>query len=78
MSKSFKRGLKRRHRRPHTVRERIFAAGEGKSEVGYIALLQHFAKSQDLNVSLVKQRYTKDGGDPLAILERAVVKASKA
>ena len=78
MNKSFKRGPKRRHRRPRTIRKRIFVAGEGKSEVGHIALLQHFAKSQDLSTYLVKQRDTKGGGDPLSILERAINEAKQA
>ena len=78
MNKSFKGVPKRRRRRPRTIRKRIFVAGEGKSEVGHIALLQHFAKSQDLSTYLVKQRDTKGAGDPLSILERAINEAKQA
>ncbi len=80
MSKGSKRVSKRRHVRSHTVRKRIYVAGEGLSEFGYTALLQSFADSNSLSVCLVKARFhkAKGGGDPLAILKRAILKAKEA
>jgi hypothetical protein len=61
-------------RRPAHIplRRQIFVGCEGKSEAGYVALLQDFAKSLNLPIYLNIKELAPGAGDPLARVEVAV------
>jgi hypothetical protein len=54
------------------LRRQIFVGCEGKSEAGYVALLQDFARAANLPVYLNIKELAPGAGDPLARLEMAV------
>lgn len=61
-------------RRPANIpiRRQIFVGCEGKSEAGYVALLQDFARTVDLPIYLNIKELAPGAGDPLARVEMAV------
>jgi len=59
-------------RRPIPQRRRIFVACEGESEQSYVALLARLIESHHRRVHLDIVLVQPGGGDPLAIVERAV------
>jgi hypothetical protein len=62
------------HRRPPNIplRRQIFVGCEGKSEAGYVALLQDFARTASLPIYLNIKELAPGAGDPLARVEMAV------
>lgn len=62
------------HRRPAHIpqRRQIFVDCEGKSEAGYVALLQDFARMANLPIYLNIKELAPGAGDPLARVEMAV------
>jgi hypothetical protein len=61
-------------RRPPNIplRRQIFVGCEGKSEAGYVALLQDFARKANLPIYLNIKELAPGAGDPLARVEMAV------
>ena len=61
-------------RRPPNIplRRQIFVGCEGKSEAGYVALLQDFARTANLPIYLNIKELAPGAGDPLARVEMAV------
>jgi len=61
-------------RRPPNIplRRQIFVGCEGKSEAGYVALLQDFARTASLPIYLNIKELAPGAGDPLARVEMAV------
>ena len=61
-------------RRPAHIpqRRQIFVGCEGKSEAGYVALLQDFARTANLPIYLNIKELAPGAGDPLARVEMAV------
>lgn len=62
-------------RRPHRIilqRRRFFVGCEGESEQSYVALLARLSAARHLPVHLDAVLLQPGGGDPLAIVERAV------
>ena len=53
-------------------RRQIFVGCEGKSEAGYVALLQDFARAANLPIYLNIKELAPGAGDPLARVEMAV------
>ena len=60
----------RRGARPQ--RKRLFVGCEGESERGYAALLQRYAEIDDLLVHIDPVLLQPGGGDPCALVERAL------
>jgi hypothetical protein len=54
------------------LRRQIFVGCEGKSEAGYVALLQDFARAANLPIYLNIKELAPGAGDPLARVEMAV------
>ena len=61
-------------RRPPNIplRRQIFVGCEGKSEAGYVAMLQDFARTANLPIYLNIKELAPGAGDPLARVEMAV------
>lgn len=62
--------MPRRRRYSRKPRRRIYAACEGGSERGYVALVRHLAENQESFVYLDIQKCNR--GDPQSIVEFAV------
>lgn len=62
----------RSRRRARTQRKRLFVGCEGESERGFAALLQRFAEGDTLLVHIDTVLLQPGGGDPCALVERAL------
>lgn len=67
-----------KYRRPQIPqRMPIFVGCEGQSEGGYAALLQGFAREQDVSVHLQIKILAPGAGDPLARVQKAIQEIEK-
>ncbi|QDQ43159.1 RloB-like protein [Methylacidiphilum kamchatkense Kam1] len=58
-------------------KKNIFVACEGKSEQGYVALLNELAKEQNPPLSVVLRPFCLGGGGPSSMVKEAINKARK-